>query len=108
MELAKAKNLKQWSAVARISDVLRCLRLLNIEDCHKICNLLKDDYNQRLVYTRYLLDSKQMLLASKSYLEGYVNFIILTPDKDKLLEALYRVFLSDSVAFFLVIYYCIA
>lgn len=70
MELAKAKNLRQGSAIARIADVLRCLRLLSIEDCHKMLNVLKEDYNQRLIYARYLRESKQILLSSKSYLQG--------------------------------------
>lgn len=70
LELSKAKSLKEWPTVARISEVLRCVRVLDSVGCHKLFEILKDDYCQRFVYMQYLLQSKQTLLSMEANLKS--------------------------------------
>ncbi|KAK9710372.1 Vacuolar sorting protein 9 (VPS9) domain [Popillia japonica] len=68
LELAKAKSLRQLSVVARTAEALRCIRTLDNGACHKLFAILKEEYCQRSIYMRYLLNSKQILLNTEAYL----------------------------------------
>lgn len=69
LELAKARDLKQWSIAARVAEALRCVRLLDIGGFNKLCEDLKSEYSGRSVYLQYLLKSKQILLSSQAFLD---------------------------------------
>lgn len=68
LQLAKARNLKDWPLVARVSETLRCVRLFDDEGCRKLCQALKEDYCKRSMYNQYLLRCRQVLLSTLSYL----------------------------------------
>lgn len=68
LELGKARRLSEWSNVARISEAIRCLNLLNDNSCLKLLNSMQEDILLRSTYIKYLVTSKQALLFSDSYL----------------------------------------
>lgn len=70
LQLARARNLKDWNNVARISETLRCVKLFDETGCRKLCQALKDDYCKRALYNQYLLRCRQVLLCTLSYIEG--------------------------------------
>lgn len=68
IELGKARKLKDWSNVARISEAIRCINLLNSTSCLKLLQSLKEDILLRTTYIQYLNCSTQELLFCKMYL----------------------------------------
>ncbi|XP_044257839.1 receptor-mediated endocytosis protein 6 homolog [Tribolium madens] len=70
LELGKARKLKEWSNIARISETLRFINLLNESTCLSLFQSLREDFLQRSVYTDYLIYSRQELLFCQSYLDG--------------------------------------
>lgn len=68
LELGKARRLREWSDVARISEAIRCINLLNENSCLKLLNSMQEDILLRTTYIKYLVTSKQALLFSDSYL----------------------------------------
>lgn len=70
LQLAKARNLKDWNLVARISEALRCTRLFDDAGCLKLCHALKEDYCKRTPYNQYLLRCRQLLLSTLAHIEG--------------------------------------
>lgn len=70
LELGKARRLREWSDVARISEAIRCINLLNEENCLKLLRSMRDDVALRSTYIKYLVVSKQELLFYESYLNS--------------------------------------
>ncbi|CAG9856957.1 unnamed protein product [Phyllotreta striolata] len=70
LELGKARRMRDWSDVARISEAIRCVNLLNDENCLKLLRSMRDDILLRSAYVKYLVVSKQELLFSDSYLNS--------------------------------------
>lgn len=70
LQLAKARNLKDWNLVARISEALRCTRLFDDAGCLKLCQALREDYCKRTPYNQYLLRCRQLLLSTLAQIEG--------------------------------------
>lgn len=70
LQLAKARNLKDWNIVARVTEALRCVRLFDDAGCLKLCQALKEDYCSRTLYNQYLLRCRQVLLSTISYIDG--------------------------------------
>lgn len=68
LELGKARRLREWSNVARISEAIRCINLLNENSCLKLLNSLQEDILLRTTYIKYLVTSKEALLFCDSYL----------------------------------------
>lgn len=68
LELGKARRLREWSNVARISEAIRCINLLNENSCLKLLNSMQEDILLRSTYIKYLVTSKEALLFSDSYL----------------------------------------
>ncbi|KAL3278746.1 hypothetical protein HHI36_016274 [Cryptolaemus montrouzieri] len=100
IELGKARNLKQWSNVARISETLRCIQLLNEKKCVKLVKAMKDDILSRSVYIQYLTSSRRELLVSKAFLDGLQNQVCDEKEQcEKYLAALYvDYFLRDKIS----------
>lgn len=74
IELGKARKMRRWSSVARITETLKCVQLLNEKSCSKLVKSMKDDIMKRSIYTQYLTSSRRELLLSESFLNGYVIF----------------------------------
>ncbi|XP_072380209.1 receptor-mediated endocytosis protein 6 homolog [Diabrotica undecimpunctata] len=70
LELGKARRLREWSEVARISEAIRCINLLNDESCLKLLRSMRSDIVLRATYIKYLITSKQELLFCESYLNS--------------------------------------
>lgn len=70
LQLAKARNLKDWNIVARITEALRCVRLFDDAGCLKLYQALREDYCTRALYNQYLLRCRQVLLSTRSYIDG--------------------------------------
>lgn len=68
LELGKARRLREWSNVARISEAIRCINLLNENSCLKLLNSMQEDILLRSTYIKYLVTSKEALLFCDSYL----------------------------------------
>lgn len=68
LELGKARRLREWSNVARISEAIRCINLLNENSCLKLLNSIQEDILLRTTYIKYLVTSKGALLFCDSYL----------------------------------------
>ncbi|XP_018323266.1 receptor-mediated endocytosis protein 6 homolog isoform X2 [Agrilus planipennis] len=94
LELAKAHKLKCRSS-ARIAEALRCVKMFDEENCHKLCTILKEDYCQRSVYIQYLIQSRQLLLSILAFLEGLSEQI----ESEKELSSSYMA--TTCVKFFL-------
>lgn len=72
LELGKARRLREWSNVARISEAIRCINLLNENSCLKMLNSMQEDILLRSTYIKYLVTSKEALLFCDSYLSRWV------------------------------------
>ncbi|CAH1109453.1 unnamed protein product [Psylliodes chrysocephalus] len=98
LELGKARRLREWSDVARISEAIRCVNLLNDDSCLKLLRSMRDDIVLRSTYVKYLACSKQELLFCESYLNSLQEQI--TNDKyqcEKYLAAIcVKEFLSEQ------------
>ncbi|KAJ8965805.1 hypothetical protein NQ317_019953 [Molorchus minor] len=70
LELGKARKLREWSNVARISEAIRCINLLNDSNSLKLLKSMRDDIILRSTYIQYLITSKQLLLFSDKYLDS--------------------------------------
>lgn len=70
LELGKARKLKEFSNIARISESLRIVNSLNESTCVNLLQSLQEDHLRRAVYVEYLLYSRQELISCHSYLEG--------------------------------------
>lgn len=68
LELGKSRRLREWSAVSRISEAIRCINLLNENSCLKLLISMEQDILLRSSYIQYLVTSKQALLFSDTYL----------------------------------------
>ncbi|KAF6211715.1 hypothetical protein GE061_012229 [Apolygus lucorum] len=68
LQLAEALNLNDNSLVPQLYEALRCIRLLNEEECHKLFESLKEDYRKRRPYIIYLINCRQSLLCTLSHL----------------------------------------
>ncbi|KAJ8934393.1 hypothetical protein NQ314_013434 [Rhamnusium bicolor] len=69
LELGKARKLREWSNVARISEAIRCVNLLNDSSCLKLLKSMREDIILRSTYIQYLITSKQELLFCDNYLD---------------------------------------
>ncbi|XP_044756582.1 GTPase-activating protein and VPS9 domain-containing protein 1 isoform X2 [Coccinella septempunctata] len=70
IELGKARKMRRWSSVARITETLKCVQLLNEKSCNKLVKSMKDDILKRSIYTQYLTSSRRELLLSEAFLNG--------------------------------------
>lgn len=70
IELGKARKMKASSNVARISEAIRCVNLLNDKSCLKLVDSMNQDLLLRFNYVKYLINSKQELLLSDMYLDS--------------------------------------
>ncbi|KAG5884484.1 hypothetical protein JTB14_001279 [Gonioctena quinquepunctata] len=70
LELGKARRLREWSHVARISEAIRCVNLITDDVCLKLIHSMRDDLILRSTYIQYLVTSKQELLLCGSYLDS--------------------------------------
>nr|XP_023029474.1 receptor-mediated endocytosis protein 6 homolog [Leptinotarsa decemlineata] len=70
LEMGKARRLREWSHVARISEAIRCINLITDDTCLKLIHSMKDDLILRSTYIKYLVTSKQELLFCDSYLNS--------------------------------------
>ncbi|XP_060523833.1 GTPase-activating protein and VPS9 domain-containing protein 1 [Cylas formicarius] len=70
LELGKSRKLRDWCIVARISEALRCINLLDEKRCLKLFHSMKDDIIVRSSYIQYLITSKQQLLFCEMYLDN--------------------------------------
>ncbi|XP_030746066.1 receptor-mediated endocytosis protein 6 homolog isoform X2 [Sitophilus oryzae] len=68
LELGKARKLRDWSQVARVSEAVRCVNLLDDVSCLKLLQSMRDDVLLRSTYIQYLIVSKQELLFCEMYL----------------------------------------
>lgn len=68
LELGKARRLREWSNVARISEAIRCINLLNENSCLKLLKSMQEDILLRSTYINYLVTSKEALLFCDGYL----------------------------------------
>ncbi|KAJ8921650.1 hypothetical protein NQ315_010559, partial [Exocentrus adspersus] len=76
LELGKARKLREWSRVARISEAIRCVNLLNDSSCLKLLKSMGDDIVLRSIYIKYLVTSKQELLCCDNYLDSLQTQIL--------------------------------
>ncbi|XP_045465309.1 GTPase-activating protein and VPS9 domain-containing protein 1 isoform X2 [Harmonia axyridis] len=70
IELGKARKMRRWSSVARITETLKCVQLLNEKSCNKLVKSMKDDIMKRSLYTQYLTSSRRELLLSEAFING--------------------------------------
>ncbi|KAF7270441.1 hypothetical protein GWI33_016591 [Rhynchophorus ferrugineus] len=68
LELGKARKLLEWSQMARVSEAVRCVNLLDESSCAKLLQSMRADISVRSAYIQYLMSSKQELLFCDMYL----------------------------------------
>ncbi|CAG9822511.1 unnamed protein product [Phaedon cochleariae] len=70
LELGKARRLREWSEVARISEAIRCISLIAEDVCRKLMGSIRDDIVMRSTYVQYLMTSRKELLFCDSFLNS--------------------------------------
>ncbi|CAG9830560.1 unnamed protein product [Diabrotica balteata] len=58
LELGKARRLREWSEVARISEAIRCINLLNDESCLKLLRSMRSDIVLRATLQKQITNDK--------------------------------------------------
>uniref|UniRef100_A0A2R5LJJ4 Receptor-mediated endocytosis protein 6 homolog n=1 Tax=Ornithodoros turicata TaxID=34597 RepID=A0A2R5LJJ4_9ACAR len=71
--LAQAMHLQQRALASHIHEALRCLTLLDEQQCNRVVKTLREEHHHRAPYVAYLVRCRQGLLVTLAHLENLLQ-----------------------------------